>query len=1109
MNSEMRNYGSHNTLGKYGIFPGRSTYQENPTIPPMASASDFNSRRQKVLRPYILQDSTNCGAVQSRDEHGEARTHQWEAVPAREAKTSKQEGYWNTGDLEMWESKDHLEMCHKRKQECRNLGRGWSSSEQVKRPLGHKPKPSRCPLPLLYEPIYEEWEPLYRRGLPQWPSVSQHVDHRQVEACPFNKEQSKRNLWSHKEASKVSDHRLRGSSEIVTPLPPSSLGEKGYKDRPLKPPSYDMYLQMRIQTQQERKSAQFEKSQRGQVIDQQVKSFAEQKELPPSICQQPFSRERRYQGTGNLCGSNVPPSFQTSDYDQFDREKDRRHPPVSKLGPNLPTDYSWSTISDGRTWLEVGRNEKMDQVNQKRKYIDAKGFGEQLCASTSPSSWHAVDKDLCPREAPHFRQIGLPLYHTPGGSTKKNHKRSGLKHEGIKVQNPQAELETWPREKDVRNKMKGEVLRSKTGEVVFCLVSRANSCQSTQDAQSQTLPKVGKDLNVPSWINELEPNLLSQQDGNFYKWGSECKILKSANVEVVRDVDGVKGCVNANRLQSCLDWPKYTSIYDDSENPGALNMTCAPKADLHFMTGHRQELGSPRQLLSSVAGKELGSSRNPDILVSREAWRAQHRGAGNSLNALQVTEQETGAQRHLRNEVGQITLSPIGRCRLDCSTAWHLAQHAKASNLQWDAPRRVARANGAGVRRERKLPEWKEPACSALKTGQRVRQGAERQSPSQDGLFLIDASSAIVKVEYILSPEKERVRFSSPIQVEDSFEHAILPDSSKDSNWSAERQEFSETVKSSLRNIVSTSSCSSHYLSSTSSHCFAAHVSDSKVLEVSGDPFPPPRMKERIKERTSRILGLPGIQPNTVRVQAREIEPEASELNEQNEAQTEGGPRDGDNTVDNSEEVQDSIAQETVKPAIAGSLPTPAAAQASSPPEVTCSEPQTGASAEKSDQPEIPQETSSSLPEGRGSSSGTEGDSGYTAPLEHASPNSSAEELHGKVLRSVLRLRHHTAPDSESDDEEQGRLLAPGVITAGRLAVGEAGDSICREPSPPATASPQRGANTEPVTHCWRDSSEALSPPESVVPPGGAPSPELCGQRSASERMQEELSEQA
>ncbi|XP_048474813.1 uncharacterized protein LOC109922888 [Rhincodon typus] len=242
--------------------------------------------------------------------------------------------------------------------------------------------------------------------------------------------------------------------------------------------------------------------------------------------------------------------------------------------------------------------------------------------------------------------------------------------------------------------------------------------------------------------------------------------------------------------------------------------------------------------------------------------------------------------------------------------------------------------------------------------------------------------------------------------------------------------------------------------------------------------------------------------------------------------------------MDHSEEVQDSIAQETVKPATAGSLPPPAAAQASSPPEVTCSEPQTGASEEKSDQPEIPQKTSSSLPEGHGSSSGTEGDSGHIAPLELASPNSAAEELHGKVLRSVLRLRHHTAPDSESDDEEQGRLLAPGVITAGRpaasqpLAKGETGDSIYRQPSPPVPANPQRVANTEPVTHCWRDSSEALSPPESVVqelledqaesqpgagdvtstalrePPGGAGSPEVCGQRSASERMPEELSEQ-
>ncbi|XP_043537767.1 uncharacterized protein LOC122543315 [Chiloscyllium plagiosum] len=1098
MNSEMRNYGNYDSLGKYGTFHGRSTYRGNPVIPPAASARDVNSRRPKEPRPHILQDSTNRGAVQPRGEYGETRTHWWEAAPVREAKASKQEGHWDREDWEMWESKDHLEMRHKRKQERRNLGREWNSPEQVKRSLGHQPKPSRCPLPLLYDTIYEEWEPLYRRGLPQWPSVNQPADDRQVEIYQFYKEQSTRDLSSHKEAFKVSNHKLRDPSEMAMSLAPSRLGEKGYKDRPLKPPSYEMYLQMKVQAQQERKSAEFEKSQRGQVIDRQVNSFAEQKELPPSICQQLFSRERRHQGIGNVCGSNVPPTFQASNYQEFDGEKDRRYPPISEVGFNLPLDCFWRAIPDGQNWLEVGRNEKMGQVNQQRKCIDAECFGEQLLARTSPASWYAAEKDVCSGVVPHFREIDLPLYPTPTESTKEKYKQSSLKHEGIKVQTPQVELETWPREKDVGNRMKGEVLRSKRGEVVFCLVSRANSCQSAQDTQSHTLPKVGKDSNVPSWINELEPTLLTRQDGNFYKGGSKHEVSKSANVEVVKALDAVQGYVNPIRLQACLDGPKYTSIYCDSENPRALNMTCDPRDGLHFTTRHRQRPLSPRQLLSFDAGEELRSYRNPDISSSREAWGFQHSGADNSLNHLQVTGQEAGIQwhrAHLRNEVGQIALSPNRRNRLDRSTAWHLMQHVEAPR------RRVAWANREDVQRERKLPEWKEPMGSALKTGQLIRQRAEREGPDQNGLFLIDASSAIVKVQYISSPEPERVRFSSPIQVEDSFKRATLPDSSKGRNLNAEGQEFSHTVTSPLKNIVS-----------TSNHSFGAHVSDSisssdwqhskNIPEESGDLFPPPRMKESIKERSIRILGLPRMEPDSVEVQARESEPEAkengavaNEVSEQNEPQTESKPepRSGDDTVDHSEIVQDCIGSETVEPATAERLQLPTAAHASSLLEVMCSVPQTGASEEKSSQLEIPHEPPSLFPEGHGSSSGIEGDSGHAAPRELGNPNPAVEELQGKVLRSILKLRRHMAPDSESDDEEQERLLASAVITGGRaaasqpLAEGGAGDSVGRERTSSGVASRQRSsepqgvANIASATHCWRDANEALSLSESVV----------------------------
>ncbi|XP_067880603.1 uncharacterized protein [Heterodontus francisci] len=1119
MNSGMRNYdsyGNFDSLGNYGTFPGRSTYWRKPLIPHLASVrteTDVNSRRQKEQIPYVLQDSTNHWAAHPRNVHGDPWTNQWEsgvsskAMMVKEVKVPKREGHWDRGGLEAlekWESKEKMEKYYKekKKQETKedsiNLGRGWSSPDQVKRPLGNQQKQTRRPLPVLCEPIYEEWEPLYTRDLLQSPPINQPADYRQVEVYPFYKEQWTRGHWSHRDASNLSDHRelgpLKDPSEMTTSLSPNSFEGKGYKERPLKPPSYEMYMQMKKTTEQGKKIAQFENCkrdlQKSQPTVQNQTSFPDRNDLPPYVRQQPLSRERKHQGRYDILGSNVKAAFQ-------------------ELGFKPPQDRFSKTIADGLNYSEVARSEKMGPVNHKRRFIDPERFGELLTQQYTHAgygTWHAMDKYLYPGVTQNRKEVSLPLYHTSGRSTKGKYKRSDLKHEGIEMQNPLIELDDRPREDDLKNnegnRMKGEVLRSKKGEVVFCLISRPDTNQSVQASKSHTLPRVGRKSNVPSWPHDLEQSLLVQHEKRFYEGWDELKGSKSVNKEGVKPQYFMDGHAYPIKQESHSDGAKYGSGYDDFESHGTRNMNYSPNSDHHFSAANKKAPGSRmRQQQYDSDGEEITRWRNSDSTMRKEVWGFNRR-SENSSDYLQmsrqkgVREQELGVKGsqwdrgHVKSEMGKTALFPGHRYRPDASLENHTEHDCKVSDLEqnahgkpWTVKRQAWDASLDGVQqhfyskcvteeradvqnqhKERKLPEWKRPLHSSVRTGNWFKGGDVKWPTENDGVFIIDATAAIVKAEYISSPKKERVRFSHPIEAEgfkDSFEHDTRPESKKVSHQSAKGQELSETVKetverrSPVRKIINPRAGQSLYYVEDLSPCNSSRNSQNsrRDLEKKEDLFPRIKVKESMKERATRILGLPIMDTDSTELQVKEktgTEAEDKDIEVTGEncmaSYLHTEKRSGlwiDDMVDNlgkSEKIIDGAGWKNIEPAIVGTLQPSNAVHDSLDEVMHNGEIDSGAS-DKADiqeenkiHQEIPGDKSSFLPVEHRSNTEKDEDSECLAPQKCCDHGSElpAQDLQDMVFESVSRIRRHTAPDSESDDEEVEQLLANEVIAPER-----------------------------------------------------------------------------
>ncbi|XP_038642585.1 uncharacterized protein LOC119958245 isoform X2 [Scyliorhinus canicula] len=1054
-------------------------------MPPLASVRmerEVNSRRQNEPIPNILQDSTNRGDPHYRNGQGDPRAHRCQAgmsskvATGKDVNAPKYVGHWDRGgleDLEIWESKEKRDMCYMRPQEAwessMNLRRGWNSPEQFKRPLGHQQKQARRPLPLLYEPIDEEWEPLYIRDLPQSPPLNQPADSRQAEVYPFSKEHWTRDHWPHREAANLSDYTQLGpqtepSERRILPSP-SSFEGKGYKERPLKPPSYEMYLQMKVRADQERKIAQLENYQRNMQKSpapvHKTTSFPGHYEMPQYMCQQALGGERKPQGGYGVFGSNVKTAFPARNPDSFDGERDRIYPPASELGFKSPQDGFANVTADRPNCSQVSRNEKMGQVHQKRKCIDPERYGALVTErdpGTSYGGWRTMDAYLSPGVTQRPGDVSFPLYHTSGKSGKEKQKRSDLKHGGMKAPNPHIESDGWLQDEDIENqamnRMKGDVLRSKRGEVVFCLISRPDSSQKAQDPRSHTLPKVGRKSDVPSWPDGLESPLLTQRERRF----SELQGSNSANMEAGRPPDCVEAHAYPSKQEFHPDTMKFRSANHDIETHGWRNLNYTSNSDHHFSAGNTQAPGErTRQQLAPGDGEGMTRWRDPENAMRKE--RFDQRSAEWSVSGLQVAAQE-GAQWDRgcrRKEMG--LMSPSNRCgpdgighdRIVSALEWKVLGKPRSVKRQaWDVSldgeqqhfgsKRLTVAN---QQRERKLPEWKEPLRSSVRTANRFNREGVTRGPAHDGVFIIDASTAIVKVEYIPSPKKERVRFSSPIEVEGftaSLEQDTLPDSRKAIDWSA-TGDVSERVRGIAQGMAPLREITGSQSNSRDSE------STKRDLETKEDPIPPPKVKESMEKRASRILGLPNVDTDSMELLV-ETGPVPEETHSEVAGELPTEKRPGQWIADRVDGFESKIGCDGLKdpePATIGTLQPLGVA-----PDLLDEARFNGETGDKTPIPEesqtqqeISQDETSWAPVEPGPSAENEED------LEHpglwkdgeqeAEP--AAQDLHDMVFESLSRIRRHTAPDSESDGEEVGQPLTPDKSEEGEVLSPSSGGS--------------------------------------------------------------------
>ncbi|XP_072349919.1 uncharacterized protein [Scyliorhinus torazame] len=1028
-------------------------------MPPLASVRterNVNSRRQNEPIPYILQDSTNRGDPHHRKGHSDPRAGMsGKVATGKDVNAPRDAGHWDRGgleDLEMWESKEKRDVCYMRPQEAwesgMNLGRGWGSPEQFKRPLGYQQKHIRRPLPLLYEPIYEEWEPLYIRDLPQSPPLNQPANSTQAEVYPFSKEHWTRDHSPHREAAYLSDYRQLGpqtepSERRILPSP-SSFEGKGYKERPLKPPSYKMYLQMKVRADQERKVAQLENHQRNVQKSpapvQKTPSFPGHYEMPQYVRQQALGRERKPQGGYGVSGSNVKAAFPARNPDPFDGGRDRIYPPASELGFKPPQEGFANMPADRRNCSQVSRNEKMGQVHQERKCIDPERFGALVTErdpGTSYGGWRTMGAYLSPGVTQRPGDVSLPLYHTSGKSAKEKPRRSDLKHGGMKASNPHIESDGWLRDEDLENqarsRMKGDVLRSKRGEVVFCLISRPDCTQKAQDPRSHTLPKVGRTSDVPSWPDGLEPPRMTQRERRF----DELQGSNSANLEARRPPDCVEAHPSPSRQEFHPDTMKYRSADHDIETHGWRNLNYTSNSDHNFSAGNKQALGDrTRQQFAPGDGEGMTRWRDPEDAMRKETF--DQRSAEWSVRGLQVAAQE-GAQWDRgrgREEMGLV--SPSNRCgpdgighdRIVSALEWKVLGKARSVKRQaWDVSldgeqhfggKRLTVAN---QQRERKLPEWKEPLHSSVRTANRFN----REDVTHDGVFIIDASAAIVKVEYIPSPKKERVRFSSPIEVEGftaSPEQDTLPDSRKAVEWSA-TGDASERVRGIVQGMLPSRETTGSQSNSRDSE------STKRDLETKEDPTPPPKVKESMEKRASRILGLPNVDTDS-----RELLVETGPVPEETHSDVTGEhpteKRSGQWIADRVDGFESKIGCDGQKD------PEPATIGASQPlgvaPDLLDEARFNGETGDKTPIPEesqtqqeLSEDETSLAPVAPGPSAEDEEDLERPDLWKVGEQGSepAAQDLHDMVFESVSRIRRHTAPDSESDGEEVGQPFTP------------------------------------------------------------------------------------
>ncbi|XP_072104895.1 uncharacterized protein [Mobula birostris] len=992
------NSGNYRPLDKCGTYPGQSIYWEKPLSPRLAPSRSIISRPMGE-DPSVVQDSSNHWQTQPRC----APTGPSMSTVAK-GLTMQNLGHWDWSGLEdsgKWTH--HVEKVKpKAMEDFTSFGGGWNSPDHFKHQLIRQPRRLH---PLRREPIHQSWAPQYLTDLSP---VNQAVDCR-----PY------REPWPgthppRRGAFHPSEHRQFSPLEIQ----PSSSESEGSKPRPAQPPTYEMYLQMK------RKAEQGQKTEASPWLSQpivQSKSAASQLTAWSERGRQP-----NYDlSVPNAKAASSPRNDPTRSV-QFYRRQDH----LSYLTGH-------------------GNSERRTQCDM---YTDAERSGE-LRARPGYVTWHALDKYLCPAGSQHLTGANLAACHPSKRDAKGFHQDSDLKHEAFKVRSADVEVDGRAGRGERRNRMKGEVLRSKKGEVVFCLISRPDTGSPVVDSGAECAharPENARDALVPSKSSDPRQTLLAKDERKSdERWG-EIQGCKPSNREAMWCVNSTGFSIN----QFPSDGTRCRNTYSDIENYWSRGRLDFSDSDHSWK---KEELGGRvRQRPCYNGGEDVTGFRNSD-----------HRARGLDLHKANNSSQvQTDGQRGKREagfrawsyhcgrgEMEEIAFGPsdgslgnsIDKDRKLSDFEWY--GHGKSPSSRrrcWDVPlasggrqldgnrRREDGNNARNWHRVRKLPNWKEPSAGAEGRG---KSACANRTPESDRVFIIDATCAIVRAEYISSPKKERVIFSYPIEVVGSSEARARPDA-----WS---QRWREAMQDSVecptpgRNPWHTEA--EGYCGERPAECNGINP------EKEQNPYPRARVRERMNGKATRILGLPLMDTNSAEVHLRKTGVTEAEVNrgvaeairtDSSCPQTDGtaekrwGSWTGGTVVSPGkfEEITQDIRRESAEPITVHTLQS--LYLACDPLSSGDTDSAAGDIQEESARRQEILEESSFVPveHRRNTKNAENSECDEFRRLNEDPREASSQNLQDMVFESVSRIRRHTAPDSESDDEEVERLLANEVL---------------------------------------------------------------------------------
>ncbi|XP_072927067.1 uncharacterized protein [Hemitrygon akajei] len=970
------NSGSYKLLDKYGTYPGPSTCWEKPLSPRLAPSRSVISRRLMGEDPSVVQDSFNHWQTQPR-----CAPIGPSISTAAKGVMMQNLGHWDwSGQEDSGKWTHHVEKVKpKAMEDVTSFGAGWDSPEHFKHRLIRQPRRLH---PLRREPIHQSWAPQYLRDMSP---VNQAVD------CRNYREPWPGPHLPHRGAFHPSEHRQF--------IQPSSSESKGSKLRPVKPPTYEMYLQMKRKAEQGQKT-----------------------EASPWLSQ-PIVQSKS--GTSQLMAGSErgrKPNYDLS-------------VPNAKAASGARNDPTRSAVQfyrcqDHLSYLTGGNSERRTQCDI---YTEAERSGG-LRAHPGYVTCHASDKYLCPAGSQHLTGADLAACRPSKRGAKGFHQGSDLKPEALEVRSADVEVDGRAGGAERRNKMKGGLLRSKKGEVVFCLISRPDTGPPVVDSGAEcahALPEIARNALVPSKSSDGRQTLLAKDERKFHeKWG-ETQGCKPSNV----DSTGF----SINQFPS--DRTQCRNTDSDIENYWARGRLDFSDSGHSFCSGKKEELGGRvRQRPCYKGGEDVTGfrERRLDIHKANNSSQVQTDGQRGKREAgFHVWSYHWG-RGPVQGEMEEIAFVPgdgssgnsIDKDRKLSDLEWYGRGMSPSSRRRcWDVPlasggRKLdgnrSREDGNNTQnwhRVRKLPNWKQPIHSSVGTEGRSKSACTNRAPESDRVFIIDATCAIVRAEYISSPKKERVLFSYPVEVVGSSEASARPD-----GWSERlREPVQDRVECLAPDRKLWHTEAERYCGKQAAECNDINP------EKEQSPYPRARVRDCTNGKATRILGLPLMDTNSAEVHLQKTGVTEAE---DGTAEKRWGSWMGGTVVSpgKSGEITQGIQRESVESITVHTLQSLY---------VACdplSNGDTDSAAgdiqeERARCQEISEESSFVPVEHSPNTKNAENsECDEFRRLNQHPHEASSQNLQDMVFASVSRIRRHTAPDSESDDEEVERLLANEVL---------------------------------------------------------------------------------